>query len=157
MKKLLSTALLTLLAVFLPLTAWASGKPGNGRGIHVFDSAAVPTNASVQGATHKFKVHVQDNPISELSIELPEDVSLSKNIEVTDANGQKIDAQASVNSGKATIVFAQPVPRNTVLTVNLRGVKTSGYEQNLLYRVSGKPVNLTAEIPLGTAEVRTYR
>jgi hypothetical protein len=158
MKKLLSTALLTLLAISLPLTAWASGKQGDGRGTHVFNSAAVPTNARVQGATHKFKVHVQDNPISELSIELPEDVSLSKDIEVTDRSGQKIDAQTSVNSGKATIAFAQPVSPNTVLTVNLRGVRTSSLdEQNFLYRVSGKPVNLTAEIPLGTAEVRTYR
>jgi Protein of unknown function (DUF2808) len=158
MKNLLSTVVLTLLAVSLPLTAWASGKPSDGRGIHVFDSAAVPTNARVQGATHKFKVHVQDNPISELSIELPEDVSFSKNIEVTDVSGQKIDVQASTNSGKATIAFVQPVPPNTVLTVNLRGVRTSGFdEQNFLYRVSGKPVGLTAEIPLGTAEVRTYR
>lgn len=156
MKKLISTVAFTLIAISLPATAWASGKSDYPDANHLFDSAAIPSNARIQNATHKFKVHVQKTPISELSIYLPEKVSLSKDIEVTDVTGQKIDAQASINSGKATIAFTQAVAPDTVLKVNLRGVRTTGFDQSLLYRVYSKPVGLTAEIPLGTAEVRTY-
>ncbi|HEY9771614.1 MAG TPA: DUF2808 domain-containing protein [Coleofasciculaceae cyanobacterium] len=156
MKKLISTVAFTLITTSLPATAWANGKSDYPEGTHLFDSAAIPSNARIQNANHKFKVHVQKTPISELSIYLPEKVNLSKDIEVTDGTGQKIDAQTSVDSGKAAIAFAQPVSSDTVLKVNLRGIRTSGFEQNWLYRVYSKPVELTAETPLGTAEVRTY-
>jgi hypothetical protein len=156
MKKLISTVAFTLIATSLPATAWATGKSDYPGATHLFNSAAITSNARIQNANHRFKVHVQKTPISELSIYLPEEVSLSKDIEVTDGTGRKIDAQTSIDSGKATIAFAQPVSPDTVLKVNLRGVKTPGFDQNWLYRVYSKPVGLTAEIPLGTAEVRTY-
>lgn len=156
MKKLISTIAFTLIATSLSATAWATGKSNYPEGTHLFNSAAIPSNARFQNANHKFEVHVLKKPISELSIYLPEKVNPSKDIEVTDGTGQKIDAQTSVDSGKATIAFAQPVSPDTVLKVNLRGIRTSGFEQNWLYRVYSKPVGLTAEIPLGTAEVRTY-
>jgi hypothetical protein len=156
MKKLISAVAFALIATSLPAIAWVNGKSNYPESTHLFDSAAIPSNARFQNANHRFKVHVQKKPISELSIYLPEKVSLSKDIEVTDETGQKIDAQTSVDSGKATIAFAQPVSPDTVLKVNLRSVKTPGFEQNWLYRVYSKPVGLTAEIPLGTAEVRTY-
>jgi hypothetical protein len=156
MKKLISTVAFTLIATSLPATAWATGKSDYPGANHLFDSAAIPSNARIQNANHKFQVHVQKSPISELSIYLPEEVSLSKDIEVTDGTGQKIDAQTSVDSGKATIAFAQPVSPDTVIRVNLRGIRTSGVAQNLLYRVYSKKVGLNAETPLGTAEVRTY-
>ncbi len=144
MKKLISTVAFTLIATSLPATAWGTGKSDYPGGTHLFDSAAIPSNARFQNANHRFKVHVQKKPISELSIYLPEKVSLSKDIEVTDETGQKIDAQTSIDSGKATIAFAQPVSTDTVLRVNLRGIRTSGFEQNWLYRVYSKPVGLTA-------------
>ncbi|BAZ47047.1 hypothetical protein NIES4102_40930 (plasmid) [Chondrocystis sp. NIES-4102] len=156
MKKLIFTVAFTLIATSLPATAWADGKSNYPEGAHLFNSAAIPSKARSQNANHKFEVHVLKKPISELSIYLPEKVSLSKDIEVTDKTGQKIDAQTSIDSGKATIAFAQPVSPDTVIRVNLRGVRTSGFDQNWLYRVYSKKVGLTAEIPLGTAEVRTY-
>ncbi len=156
MKKLIYTVVFTLIAISLPATAWASGKSNYPDANHLFDSAAIPSNARIQNATHKFKVHVQKSPVSELSIYLPEEVSLAKDIEVTDVTGQKIDAQASINSGKVTIAFAQAVAPDTVLKVNLRGVRTPDIEQNWLYRVYSQKVGLNAETPLGTAEVRTY-
>ena len=156
MKKLISTVAFTLITISLPATAWASGKSDYPDANHLFDSAAIPSNARIQNANHRFKVHVQKSPISKLSIYLPEEVSLAKDIEVTDGTGQKIDAQASVDSGKATIAFAQAVAPDTVLKVNLRGVKTTGFQENWLYRVYSQKVGLNAETPLGTAEVGTY-
>ena len=156
MKQVIYAATFTLIiASFIP-TAWATGKPGDAKFSHLVDSAAYPDAASVRGATHEIEVHVHGENISELSIDLPEGVSVTKGIEVTNESGQKVEAQASVNDGKATIAFSQPVQSDTTLSINLRGVNTLGYSRHWIYQVYGRMVGLNATIPLGPARISTY-
>ncbi|HBE52120.1 MAG TPA: hypothetical protein DDW76_25955, partial [Cyanobacteria bacterium UBA11369] len=95
--------------------------------------------------------------LSELSIDLPEEVSINQGIEVTDRSGKKIAATVSNNDKKATIVFFQPIAPETTITVSMRGVNTPGYDQVWQYRVFGKKVGMNEQIALGVAEVWTYR
>lgn len=159
MKKLMYvSAALTLAIVSSVPAAWAAGRSHEfyGVGPHIFNSAANPNYARIQGATHYFQVHVEGRPLLELSIDLPEEVDVTKGIEVTNESGQKVDAQASVNDGKATIAFSQPVQPDTTLSINLRGVNTPGYSRHWIYQVYGRMVGLNATIPLGPARISTY-
>lgn len=83
-------------------------------------------------------------------------MSIPKEIEVKNQSGQKINAKVSINNRTATIAFAQAVPLETTLLINMRGVKTPGYSKTWIYQVYGKMVGLTSEIALGPAWVRTY-
>jgi hypothetical protein len=87
---------------------------------------------------------------------LPEGVSIPKEIDVKNQSNQKIDAKVSVNNRTALVVFAQPVPPETTLSINMRDVNTLGYSKTWIYRVYGKMVGLTSKIPLGPAWVQTY-
>jgi hypothetical protein len=84
-------------------------------------------------------------------------VSIHRGIEVTNQSGEKIDAQVSVNDRQATVVFSQPVPPDTVLSINMQGVDTAGIDSTWQYRVYSKEVGLSAEIPLGSARIQTWR
>ncbi|OKH36156.1 hypothetical protein NIES2119_17700 [[Phormidium ambiguum] IAM M-71] len=124
---------------------------------HLGDSAAIPNNARIQGATHQLDVYVKVQALSSLSIDLPEDISIRRGIEVKNQSGQKIEADVSINNRKAKVVFSQPVPPETKLSINMRGVITPGYDHIWLYRIYGKMVGANAEIPLGTAWIPTYK
>lgn len=158
MNNLIYTGAAFLLAIASSVPAvWATGRPSDAKVSHLVDSAAYPDSATVQNATHQFEVHVQGKALSELSIDLPKEVSITDGINVKNQLGQKIPATVSINDRKATVVFSQPVAPETVLSVSLQGVQTPGYDQIWLYRFYAKKVGLTAEIPLGTARIHTYR
>jgi hypothetical protein len=156
MKRLIYATTLTLAIVSLAPVAQAFGSLRESTLPHLGKGSASPNYARAISATHYFAVHVQGKALSELSIDLPEGVSIPKKIEVKNQSGQKVDAKVSVNNRTATVVFAQPVPPETTLSVNMQGVNTPGYSKNWLYQVYGKMVGLTAEIPLGPAWVQTY-
>ena len=119
MKRLIYATTLTLAIVSLAPIAQASGSLRDANFPHLGNSGATPNNARVLDATHYFEIHVQGKALSELSIDLPEGVSIPKKIEVKNKSGQKIDAKVSVNNRTATVVFAQPVPPETILSVNM--------------------------------------
>ena len=157
MRKWIYIAAFSLAITSTVPAVFATGKPGDAKFSHLVDSAAYPDAASVRGATHEIEVHVHGENISELSIDLPEDVSIRKGIEVTNQSGKKIEANVSVNDRKATVVFSQPVAPETIVSIAMKGVDTPGYDKIWHYRVYAKKVGLTAEIPLGTARIHTYR
>jgi hypothetical protein len=157
MKKVIYAATFTLIIASSIPTAWATRKPGDAKFSHLVDSAAYPDVASVRGATHEIEIHVHGGNLSELSIDLPEDMSIRKGIEVTNQSDKKIEANVSVNNRKATVVFSQPVAPETIVSIAMKGVETPGYDNIWQYRVYAKKVGITAEIPLGTARIHTYR
>ena len=122
---------------------------------HLGNSAAIPNNAHFQGATHKFEVYVQGKALSELAIDLPEYISIREGIEVENQAGQKVEATVSIENQKARVVFSQPVPAETKLSINMQGVTTPGYDDIWLYQIYGKIVGVNVEIPLGTARIQT--
>ena len=156
MKRLIYATTLTLAIVSLAPVAQAFGSIRDANFPHLGNGGASPNNARAISATHYFEVHVQGKALSELSIDLPEGVSIPKEIKVENQSGQKIDAKVSVNNRTATIAFAQPVSPETMLSINLQGVNTSGYGKTWIYQVYGKMVGLTSQIALGPAWIQTY-
>lgn len=156
MKRLITATTLTLAIVSLAPIAQAFGSLRDANLPHLGNGGASPNNARAISATHHFEVHIQGKALSELSIDLPEGVSIPKEIEVKNQSGEKINAKVSVNNRIVTIAFAQAVPLETTLLINLRGVKTPGYSKTWIYQVYGKMIGLTSEIALGPAWVRTY-
>jgi hypothetical protein len=157
MKKLIYAAAFTLAITSLAQAGWADGSVPDAKVPHFTHSGAHPNNARLQGSTHHFEVHVQGKALSQLSIDLPEDVSISRGIEVTDQSGQEVAAEVSINDRKATVAFSQPVAPDTTLSVKMRGITTPGYPETWLYQVYAKLVDVNAEIPLGSARIQTNR
>ena len=157
MKKLIFAATFIMVTASLTPAIQAAGSLPNAKVPHLVHSNAHPNNARVLSATHHFEVHVQGKALSELSIDLPKGVSIRRGIEVMNQSGQKVEAQVSVNDRKVTVVFSQPVAPDTTLSIDMRGVTTSGYDNTWLYRVYAKLVDVNAEIPLGLARIQTYR
>ncbi|MDM9384574.1 DUF2808 domain-containing protein [Chlorogloeopsis sp. ULAP01] len=160
MKKLIYVGTFTLAIASLFSPAWASGKPGNFNASHLVKTAAYPNDTTAVDATHKFEVHVQGEPLAELRIDLPEGVRINDGIEVKNQSGEKVSTTVSINDGKATLAFSQPVKPETKLSVFMRGVNTPRYEPGYTatwqYRVYAKKVGLNGEIPLGLAQIQTY-
>lgn len=156
MKRLIYATTLTLAIVSLAPVAQAFGSLRDSNFPHLGNGGASPNNARIPYATHYFEIHVQGKALSELSIDLPEGVSIPKKIEVKNQLGQKIDANVSINKRTATIAFAQPVSPETTLSINMRGINTSGYSKTWVYQVYGKMAGLTSQIALGPAWVQTY-
>lgn len=156
MKRLIYATTLTLAIVSLAPVAQAFGSLRDSNLPHLDNAGASPNDARILNATHYFKIHVQGKALSELLIDLPEGVSIPKKIEVKNQSGQKIEVKVSVNNRTATIAFAQPVSPETTLSINMRGVNTSGYSKTWLYQVYGKMVGLNSQIALGPAWVQTY-
>lgn len=149
---------MTLALTSIVPAAWGTGVRGDSPVTHFVNGVAYPDNARATIANHEFSLHVAGRAISQLSINLPEGINVTDGIEVTDKSGKKIDATVSVNNQKAIIAFAQTVPSETLLLISLKGVIASNFQRGLplFYAVSTKDVGLTAEIPLGSAQIRTY-
>lgn len=156
MKKLIYAAIFTLMFASSVPDAHATGSQSDLKVSHIVHNDAHPNNAQIPYATHHFEVHVQGPALSELLIDLPEGVSISKEIEVKNQLNQKIDALFSVNNRTVTVVFSQPVPPETTLSINMRDVKTPGYSKTWMYHVYGKMVGINTKIPLGFARIQTY-
>lgn len=125
---------------------------------HLIHSGAHPNNARIQSATHHFELHVVGNALSQLFIELPEGISISQGIEVTDQLDKKVDATFSINDKKATIAFAEPVFPGTIPSIDMKGIRVSDLQGHAwLYQVYGSNVRLTTEIPLRTVGIQTYK
>lgn len=158
MQKLIYAATFTFMLVSSIPSAYAGGSSRSDAKVpHILESGAYPNSASTPYATHHFTIHVQGKSLSELSIDLPEYVSILQGIEVTNQSGQKIDAKVSVNNRIATIVFSKSVQPDTTLSIEMKGVNTLGIDNTWHYRVYGKMVGINEEIPLGTARIQTYR
>lgn len=154
MNKLIYAAAFTL-AISSTIPVFAKS-PNDAKVTHLGNSAAIPDTAQTYDATHKFDVHIQGKAVSELIIELPEDVKITEGIEVNNKSGEEIPATVSINGKKATIAFSEAVNPGTSLSIQMQGVLTPIYANTWHYSVSAKKVGFKEEIPLGLARVNTY-
>lgn len=126
---------------------------------HIVHSSAHPNGVRVPISTNHLEVHVQGKELSQLSIDIPEGVEVSDRILVTDQTGKKIDSNVSVKDRRATIIFAQPIPPETTLSISMKGVKTSFISRGgrtFLYPVYGRSVGMTEDTLIGMGRVQTY-
>ncbi|XWK91705.1 MAG: DUF2808 domain-containing protein (plasmid) [Phormidium sp.] len=156
MKKLIYAGVaFTLIIAASISSARAAGSLRNANAPHIVHSGSHTSNPRFLDATHHFEIHVQGPALSELSIDLPEDLSIRRGIEVENKSGQRIPATVSIRDRKATIVFSQPVPPETTLSIKMQGVNARFYRSIRQYMVYSKMVGLNAEIPLGTVRIQT--
>ena len=160
MKTLLYATALTLAFIASVPAAQASGVLRDATVTHLVSSGAHPNSAHALTSTYYFTLHVAGKPLSQLSIDLPEDITETPRIEVQDSSGQILDTKIFVNHQLATITFAQPVSPEKTLKVSLKGVQTSGFAKShssiWLLPASGQSVGLKAEIPFGIVRIHTY-
>ncbi len=149
MKKLIYTTAFTFALIASVPTAWAGGVAGDAKVPHIVRSAINPNSNPYQSAHFYFTVHVAGRSLSQLVINSPERIRLSKSIELTDQSGRKLDATVSLEGGKAIISFTQPVAPETILEIDMKEIRLPGYSQTWFFTVSSKLEGLNAEIPLG--------
>jgi len=152
MKNLIYAAVFTLIfASSIPVGYAIESKP-NFKISQIDHSNLHTSNPSY--ATHHFEVDVQGSALLELSIDLPENLSIG-GIEVENQLGEKILATVAIADRKATIVFSQPVLPDTRLSIKMQGVNSRFYRSITQYRVYGKIVGLNTAITLGTVRIQT--
>ena len=165
MKKLISPVTFTLAipagiaSLYLSLVpAFAGGILRDANAPHIVHSNAHPNGTRVPITTHHFELHVQGKELSQLSFDIPNGVQVSDRIIVTDQTGKKIDSNISIKDERATIVFSQPIPAETTLSISMKNVKTSfrSRGRTLLYPVYGRSVGMTEDIRIGMAQIQTY-
>ncbi len=125
---------------------------------HLHNSAALPNNAIAAFATYRVRLHVETKPLTQLSINLPEDLRVTEAVEITNQAGQRVDARVTVENGAFTIAFTQPVSPETLLQIDLNGVRTSDLVgRTWLLPIAMRNTNGTANIPLGFARIQTSK
>lgn len=130
----------------------------NPRASLIIHSGAHPNGVHVLYATHHFDLSVGGEALSQILIDLPEGIRIGKGIAVTNQSGQTINTTVSIKETSATIVFAQPVSAGTTLSVFMQGVETSDYMgRDWLYPIYGRSIGMNVNIPLGTAQIQTYK
>lgn len=158
MRTLIFWSTLTLLFSSSVPTAWATEALPNVKASPIVHSWAHPDGVRVPNATHHFELQIEGNTLSQISIDIPEGIRVTQGIETTTKSGQKIEATVSISNRSATIAFAQPVPPGTILSVFMKGIRTSDYlGHTWFYPVKGRSVGMTSDIPLGTVRIQTYK
>jgi hypothetical protein len=123
---------------------------------YIVDSVAFPKTPRVNNATHRLKLQMQDRSLSQLDIQIPEEVRVTS-IQVSDREGQIIPMDFVIGDRNATISFRDPIPPHTYLRVDLKNVATPPFSNLWLYPIQGQLEGITDLIPLGTARIQTYR
>lgn len=155
-KKLIYPTLLSLFVASIAPIALAEDSHDNDKTSHITGAVAYPKRKRALDATHRFEVHVKGQPISALSVELPESISIEDGIEVTDDSNQEIAAKVAINDQKATLTFAQPVASDTTLEIKMEGVDASRLIQKiLLYRINITVADMSEEMSIGVARIHT--
>lgn len=117
-------------------------------------SAPFITDSGVLGSNHFIKVAVLGMSLQDLTIGLPSQMEDFEGVRVTDSSGKVVPASISKNKENVTINFAQPVPPDTSLKVELTGVEMITRKgEILLYEVTAQRVGIRGSIPIGTAIV----
>lgn len=157
MRKIISLAGLCLIFSSSTSTALASGKLEDYRTSHLLNSFAIPNAVYTMNATHKINIHVQAQPISEIMINIPEQVKITQGIKVENKTGEMIDATVSIDGQTAKLVFSQPISPEAIISIIMSGVSTPRYSNNWQYRVSVQKVGFNEVIPLGISRIQTYK
>jgi hypothetical protein len=160
-KSLIYTAIAVLTGTFLIPIGYVSAKDNNGTVPHIDGNSQFPTNKS-RLVRHTFRLHIPKNsqPVSQLSIEVPDTVTWWDNnindIAVADENGKKINAVVSRNAKSILIAFAEPLAPNTKLEIDLNNLKQPFLGNGPVYILKAKLVGNNTEIFVGTARFRIY-
>lgn len=157
MKKLIYTALFTLVFAVSTPAAYAVHLPDNVRFTDIHGTVQFPQGK--WGVIRQtFQLHISQNSsaLSQLDIEIPRGLTVENEFSVSDQFGRVIQANTSVTEHKITINFTQAVVPGTILTIEMNRVNRIGISNGWLYRVSAKFVGSNTDIPIGIARFRAF-
>lgn len=157
-KTLIYAAMFTLFTAAVIPTGITIARTDDGKVPHIDSSVQFPPSRW-RIVRHTIRLHVPQNSryLSQLTIEVPDGLTASNNIDVVEQSGRIINANVSVNDKKVLIAFPEPIAPETKLNIAMRDVKISGVHQIWLYPVSAKLVGIDTDIPIGMARFRTHR
>jgi hypothetical protein len=154
MKNFICAASFALAFAMVIPTAQAAG-PSDAKVPHLTSSGPDPNNPRHSHlGNYIIRVHVTGRSLTQLMIEAPSGVQLSKAITITDQSGKPISATVSLNGQKATLAFAQSISPDTTLEIDLKNVKTPLDPPTWFFSVSSQLSGLNVEIPLGSARIQ---
>ncbi|KAI9129957.1 DUF2808 domain-containing protein [Acaryochloris sp. CCMEE 5410] len=157
MKPLIYASAVGLFLTISMTAARAAGVLKDAKVPHLTTTAAIPQNPRVPSAKYRFGIHVSGYSLSQLTVNIPEQIQISENITVTDQSGQRIESSTTFEGNKAIVTFTQPVVPDTNLKVTLNAVRTSTFSNQVwLFPIAWRGVEMTADIPLGMARIATY-
>jgi Protein of unknown function (DUF2808) len=160
MKKTLIYSAALAITTLLLSSNYAIAKNNNSNVTHIDGNVQFPLTRW-QIVRHTFRIHVPKNSkaLTELIINIPDNVSVSNdinNIDIADEKEHKINTNVSINGRTILLAFPEAVPPNTKFYIELKNVKRPTISRNSIYRLSVKIVGSNAEIPIGVAEFHTY-
>ncbi len=160
MKKTLIYSAALAITTLLLSSNYAIAKNNNSNVTHIDGNVQFPLTRW-QIVRHTFRIHIPKNSkaLTELIINIPDNVSVSNdinNIDVADEKEHKINTNVSINGRKILLAFPEAVAPNTKFYIYLKNVKRPTISRNSIYHLSIKMVGSNAEIPIGVAEFHTY-
>ena len=162
-RSLIYAIILTLSSTAIIAPSYASARTDDGKVPHIDGNAQFPPTRWGIGGTfrHTFRLHVpQDSKtITQILVEVPDNVKISNNIQdidVVNEKGQKINTNISVNGKTILLAFTEPVAPNIKLEINLNKIKRRNIGNGSVYSFSAREVGIDAEIPIGVAWFRLY-
>ncbi|OKH50290.1 hypothetical protein NIES2101_19925 [Calothrix sp. HK-06] len=136
----------------------ASASDDNGTLPHVDGNYHFP-QTKWGNVRHTLRIHIPRNSqsISQISIAVPKTVSWSNkvnDIAVTQNNGQKVNANISLNEKTITLAFNEPVSPNSKLEIDIKNVRQPLRGNGSIYRLFAKSINSSIDMPIGMARFR---
>lgn len=156
-KILIFTTALTLVVAPFDSATYGSTPTATGRVPHIYGSVQFPQNRW-RIVRHSFRLVIpqESKALAQLSISVPENLTVRDNINVSDQAGRKIDTDISINGSKIILTFSKPIVPGTRLKIAMNKVKISGRSNSWLYRISTRLVGIDADLPIGIARFRAY-
>lgn len=155
MNKFLRVTMFVLASITIVSAGYVKAGDDNGTLPHVDANHQFPPNGA-HTVRKTFELHIPKNSkqISELIIQVPEVVNWSNNakdVAVTEGNGKKVKPTITIKDRNIIINFAEPVPANTQLEVDIKNVRRVRGGNGPVYGVSAKFVGSNTITSIGTA------
>lgn len=136
--------------------AWATSAAQDASAPYLTTSRSLPRNARAPFAKYQFGLNVAGYPVSQISIDLPERITVGS-ISVRGADGQVIESSTAVEEGSAVIKFTQPVLPGTALRIQLSSVRAlSMLGRVWLLPVAVRRAETATDTQIGIARIHIY-
>lgn len=157
-RTVICAAVFTFAATASFSAAYASNTSEFGNIPHVLSAVQYPPgNARFVRHTIRIRSPKGSHKISQLTINILSNLTVSNNITVHDTSGKKIEANTSVNGNKVLIDFPQDFDSRGDLEIDLNNVKTLRTSRIWLYRVNAKLAGSSEYLSIGVGEIRVHR
>ncbi|MEH2238525.1 DUF2808 domain-containing protein [Nostoc sp.] len=150
MKRLIQAAALTLTIASFNSTVYGYSQIKSKNFPYIVGADQFPkTRARVVRDSLRLKIPSDSRALSQLTITVPNGLTVRNEIAISDQSNQKTNAKITVKDKTITIAFPEQIAPGTELKIDLNRVLISGISNSWLFPVSVRLVGLNADIPIG--------